>query len=120
MVLTPTGLILFTGIAKLYNLRPLCFCRKLGINRQGGDNLSVIAAGLPNIIGMISGIQCVSSPNASGAFTITRSGGIQGVAERNDWQYSRFDFNAAIYNAIYGAASTVQPPSITLLPQIKY
>ena len=29
-------------------------------------------------------------------------------------------FNASRYNPIYGASDTVQPPAISLIPQIKY
>lgn len=30
------------------------------------------------------------------------------------------NFNAAGSNSIYGASDTVQPPALTLIPQIKY
>ena len=32
----------------------------------------------------------------------------------------KMQFNAANYEPIYGASQTVQPPSFSLLPQIKY
>lgn len=31
-----------------------------------------------------------------------------------------FTFDASRLNSIYGAANTVQPPAISLIPQIKY
>ena len=35
-------------------------------------------------------------------------------------EWYKVNFNAADSNAIYSKSSTVQPPAITLIPQIKY
>lgn len=88
---------------------------------QGGDSPAVLAAGLPNIQGTLTGLAyrnnyyCVGT----GVFSTSRSGGqsaltLDGVA--NDL----INFNATNSNSIYGASNTVQPPAIVLIPQIKY
>ena len=62
---------------------------------------------------------------AEGAFTINE---ISDTTWSSALNYSgninlspdRIYFNAASYNSIYGSSTTVQPPTITLLPQIRY
>ena len=81
----------------------------------GGDNVSVMAAGLPNIIGSAN-INSTSG-SASGAFYYTNRA--NGAGGDNYSQYN-LQFNASRSSSIYGASSTVQPPAICLIPQIKY
>ena len=41
-------------------------------------------------------------------------------SDGNQMTITTLDFNAANSNIIYGAAQTVQPPAIALIPQIKF
>lgn len=88
---------------------------------QGGDSPAVLAAGLPNIQGTLTGLAYRNNYHGvgTGVFSTSRSGGqsaltLDGVA--NDL----INFNATNSNSIYGASNTVQPPAIVLIPQIKY
>ncbi len=82
---------------------------------QGGDNSSVIAAGLPNITGSFGNIYY---QNATGAFT-KGAGSQYGHADAM-YVDSIIQFSASNSNAIYGASTTVQPPALALIPQIKF
>lgn len=88
---------------------------------QGGDSPAVLAAGLPNIQGTLTGLAYRNNYYGvgTGVFSTSHSGGqsaltLDGVA--NDL----INFNATNSNSIYGASNTVQPPAIVLIPQIKY
>ena len=90
---------------------------------QGSDSVAVIAAGLPNITGTANQNRSILADGYSfnGAF----SGGTAGASiYALNWSgtYARswFDFNASRSSSIYGNSNTVQPASITLIPQIKY
>ena len=94
---------------------------------QGGDNIGIKQAGLPNIVGSAAPqlnagfIEINGTPNTWGcfaagntlynhycAYTPKVSGGKDLL------------FNASSSNAIYGASNTVQPPAIQLIPQLRY
>ena len=94
---------------------------------QGGDNIGIKQAGLPNIAGSAAPqlnagfIEINGTPNTWGcfaagntlynhycAYTPKVSGGKDLL------------FNASSSNAIYGASNTVQPPAIQLIPQLRY
>ena len=87
---------------------------------QGGDNANILQAGLPEISGWLQ-LHNWSINNCSGAFnnlalpskTINSN-----VTSQNG--YSNVSFNASISNSVYGNSDTVQPPAITLIPQIKF
>lgn len=91
---------------------------------QGGDTSSAKAAGLPNIIGSArlgvgNRIGILDYSNAlQGEGSATVVNGISGnsAGGRND----RLILDASKSNTIYGSSNTVQPPSISLLPQIRY
>lgn len=88
---------------------------------EGGDTPAKIEAGLPNINGRFYVIGWESAASeASGAFYTTERW--QNVA--GPWGEAMggrlFNFDASMSNAIYGKSTTVQPPSIVLIPQIKY
>lgn len=91
---------------------------------QGGDTSSAKAAGLPNIIGSVrlgvgNRIGILDYSNAlKGEGSATVVNGISGnsAGGRND----RLILDASKSNTIYGRSNTVQPPSISLLPQIRY
>ena len=79
-------------------------------------------AGLPNIVGSTYSVVSVE-PLASGALdgteTLPNGYGITAdVNMENKLRYIRF--NASNSNAIYGASTTVRPPALQLIPQIKY
>ena len=87
---------------------------------QGGDNISIISAGLPNITGStaaylggnhhdIGALYSANSPS-DGTFNISGTTYIK----------QQILIDASRSNAIYGASATVQPPALVLLPQIRY
>lgn len=89
---------------------------------MGGDISASITAGLPEIQGTFRlndsfGV-VVDDNDVSGAFScgIERSSGWEG----NYGSFHDVNFNASKSNAIYGSADTVQPPSIALIPQIRF
>ena len=82
----------------------------------GGDSIAVLPAGLPNIEGNFAAKSVGIGPN--GAFYTLDNGGISGDSTGQGPQVIGLD--AARSNPIYGASSTVQPPAISLLPQIKF
>lgn len=90
----------------------------LGLNTlKGGDTATVLKAGLPNITGYI-GIH--ASQNVGGAFTKESTGGTENITGTSGLGTNRAVFDAANSNLIYGNSDTVQPPALSLLPQIRY
>lgn len=89
---------------------------------MGGDNCAIVAPGLPNITGGFNANLNISlaSPNVYGAFSRTASRDDQKGDSGHNMQIGQYSFNASNSNRIYGASTTVQPPSIKLMPQIKY
>lgn len=88
---------------------------------QGGDSVGSLEAGLPNIEGSKSLMAPISSK--AGCFSDsyqTYPDKQASGATSEYWREVSLVFNAARSNSIYGASSTVQPPAITLIPQIKY
>lgn len=89
---------------------------------EGGDSVSVKEAGLPEITGNISARGSIALQSPAGAFW---SGGDTKAGESLGTTVpviglTNIQFAASHANAIYGKSSTVQPPSIMLIPQIKY
>lgn len=83
------------------------------------ENLgTILAAGLPNITGTISGGGNMAFYSGSGAFRIT--GSREWWASGNRHVNADMSFDASRSNSIYGEASTVQPPAITVNIFIKY
>lgn len=87
---------------------------------QGGTAVETIAAGLPNIEGGVNTVVIgASTDHASGALSTKIDE--TGVCTPGSYNYYKtFTLDASKANAIYGASSTVQPPAIKLIPQIKY
>ena len=115
-------------LLKLYNHQPLLLLHRLSFKSKGSDSAAVISAGLPNL-------QCdfadYGGPvgntyydyTTNNLFTLYSSGSpahARTVGELDTENHAFWRFNAQAYNNIYGASSTVQPPAITLIPQIKY
>ena len=96
----------------------LCY-RKLNTD-LGGDNCRRIDAGLPDIQGNLRHIAHGANiaATADGAFKKT-SEADKGNATENG-STNRFYFQASRYCNIYGNSDTVQPPALSLIPQIKY
>lgn len=90
---------------------------------QGGDITAVRLAGLPNITGdaYFRDGHGRYENNSSGAFNFNVIGG-QSVptASTNSSLPFHLRLDAALSNSIYGSSSTVQPPAICLIPQLKY
>ena len=89
---------------------------------EGSDNVGIINAGLPNITGGFNANLNISlrAPNVYGAFSRSALQDDQKGDNGHNMQIGQYSFNAANSNSIYGASTTVQPPAITLLPQIKF
>ena len=97
---------------------------------QGGASVQSVEAGLPEISGIMYMRKCnnAGSPQSiffprPGAFTQDSysESGVAGIALSNDINsWGRLYFNASNSNPIYSASTTVQPPALSLIPQIKY
>lgn len=84
---------------------------------QGGDTLSLLEAGLPNITGGL--IYYYYDTGTRGAFSHTASG--QGVTAGNSVKVVSATFDASRCSTIYrNDCNTVQPPALQLIPQIRY
>lgn len=85
---------------------------------QGGDSTGILAAGLPNISGSIFIGCAVPDEWQTGAlYSGFDSNPIEGWY--NGEQPDCLSFDASRSNSTYGNSDTVQPPAITLVPQIK-
>ena len=85
---------------------------------MGGDNLTVLPPGLPNIMGtIVPGAYDGWGDLGTGAF-YRISGGQH--APSGDSNGIKYGFDASRSNAIYGNSDTVMPATIQLFPQIKY
>lgn len=86
---------------------------------EGSDNAAVVSAGLPNITGMFSALSDQRVPSGgNGAFYYNGNSG--GTFDGGGGQEKWIGFNASRSSSIYGASSTVQPPTLSLIPQIKF
>ena len=89
---------------------------------QGGDSLKILSAGLPNIKGTVQ-----INANANEGDLEVSTGALYKnylssteAPEGDNAKDTEIGFNASRYNDIYGASDTVQPPALSLIPQIKY
>ena len=97
---------------------------------QSGNAVEVKEAGLPNITGQTvlggSGVHVVETDNGESSGCIyfpEESYGVNvldGSSSFRHVQKDHFTIDASRSNAIYGSSTTVQPPSITLIAQIKF
>lgn len=98
---------------------------------QGGNDVVSVNAGLPEIHGFWAGPVAVDEKKffwATDAFSKSSiapsytsiSWGSHNTNPNNVLMHSNVHFYASSSNTIYGASSTVQPPAITLIPQIRY
>lgn len=90
---------------------------------EGGDTVGVKSAGLPNIVGEINGPMMFDDGGAAhynGPFLKGTESTYATPNCNNNSSESGIRFDASKANSIYGASTTVQPPAIVLIPQIKY
>lgn len=90
---------------------------------EGGDTVGVKSAGLPNIVGEINGPMMFDDGGAAhynGPFLKGTESTYVTPNCNNNSSESGIRFDASKANSIYGASTTVQPPAIVLIPQIKY
>ena len=90
---------------------------------EGGDTVGVKSAGLPNIVGEINGPMMFDDGGAAhynGPFLKGTESNYVTPNCNNNASESGLRFDASKANSIYGASTTVQPPAIVLIPQIKY
>lgn len=78
----------------------------------------MLNAGLPNIQGIISVPYGDDAELTTGAFE--NAGTRIATFTNGNANITPVKFIASKSNVIYGASNTVQPPSISLIPQIKY
>lgn len=86
---------------------------------QGGDSPAVLEAGLPNITGQYYAV-VGGGITVNGAFTGSWTDSSRQTSGGNGYNRVHLVVDASKSNAIYGNSDTVQPPSIVLIPQIKY
>ena len=84
-----------------------------------------MSAGLPNINGSVSNILNFvnGTPTKNGAFSSTSYTAAQpydGNVDQPNMGRIALNFSARNSNTIYGNSSTVQPPALQLVPQIRY
>ena len=94
---------------------------------EGSDSVNIISAGLPNITGTVvlwaqnHGGGMFREP--TGAFYDTGTDVQVSGLIKNDAMHAsgrKLGFDADRSNSLYGASDTIQPPSFSLIPQIKY
>ena len=90
--------------------------------RKGGDTIAVKAAGLPNVQLYIGKTEYyTANPPQTIILEQDKSPGY--TFREMEWAADTLAYQSIslhLGNPIYGASTTVQPPAITLLPQIKY
>lgn len=85
---------------------------------EGGDTPSKMEAGLPNITGYAY-VSAGDNHSSSGSLYYTGETVSRG-RDGSNWIDFKLYLDASKSSSIYGNAETVQPPSIVLIPQIKY
>ena len=87
---------------------------------KGGDSANLVNAGAPNIQGTFTSLSNGTS-SVSGAFVSTQRISNHSFDDYHNVQkiQEKIFFDASGSSAIYGSADTVQPPAISLIPQIK-
>ncbi|WP_427112457.1 hypothetical protein [Megasphaera sueciensis] len=90
---------------------------------QGGSDAGLKNAGLPNITSEAHYVSVAYTgwgQGSFGAMSLSIDAGVSSLISGNTWGGAKIGFDASQSNAIYGASTTVQPPAIVLIPQIKY
>ena len=85
---------------------------------KGGDYVTIIAPGVPNITGSFKTSHC-DVGEGTGAFTTTQ--GVRSVWGSDETgNATTVNFSASKSNSIYGASATVQPPTINAIIQVRF
>jgi len=101
----------------------------IGRVMQGGNSVESVEAGLPNIKGDVSNLSNAGASllgqadtTGTGAFSVSNGTAKSLANTSGSGAYNnKFDFDASRSSSIYSnSVTTVQPPAITLIPQIKY
>lgn len=92
---------------------------------QGGESVQSVEAGLPNITGNIDPVAghslSIGVSSHSGALTANSSATLANHTSSGSYSSEwGINFDASLSNPIYSASTTVQPPALSLIPQIKY
>ena len=87
---------------------------------KGGDISTVLEAGLPNITGSFQADQNHIGDICNNAFSRTTGTGYTHVENMVPDATYFIELHASLSNPIYGATTTVQPPALQLIPQIRY
>ena len=85
---------------------------------MGGDNSQKVEAGLPNITSTF--FRVLVAPSGEGPIGAIAGEQYNTIGSQGSAPLYNVDLNASRSNAIYGNADTVQPPALSLIPQIKY
>ena len=91
----------------------------IGLVLQGGESVSQVAAGLPNIKGS-AGMALAKRWIYSGALYGKTDNTLEFAQTGSSGSYCQLELDASKSNPIYGSSTTVQPPAVTLIPQIRY
>lgn len=83
---------------------------------KGSDTPSIVAPGLPNITGRASLSSAWAGADQGALYRSSSFNGCGDAAANGVY----LNFDASRSNTIYGNSDTVQPATITLIPQIKY
>ena len=78
-----------------------------------------MAAGLPNIKGTI-GYTSQTELHVTGCFYAGSTGYKVGTPNAGTKSHKGVEMDASRSSNVYGASTTVQPPAIILIPQIRY
>lgn len=97
------------------------------LSLQGGSAIGSIGAGLPNITGSLNldvyGAGKLHVADSVGAISGKENATISPVGSSGadvSGMATGISINASKSSSIYGASTTVQPPAVKLIPQIKY
>lgn len=82
--------------------------------------MRILGAGLPKFTGWFAlGYNAEITPSVDNAL-FYKNGGVNSAASAHAWSGYKVYIDPSRVNSIYGASKTVQPPAISILPQIKY
>lgn len=98
----------------------------IGLCLQGGNTIEEKEAGLPNITGAVNAVNAGHNSIGAGSYgafswsSNSSNHSINAASTTGRYTVSGVSIDASQSNSIYGNSTTVQPPAITLIPQIKY
>ena len=84
---------------------------------KGGDSISVIAAGIPNLT---FGVARIGQPEITSGNTLYKGSGTQGNFSSWGGGGQGLYFDASRASAVYGKSDSLQPAALCFAPQIKF